>query len=82
LENGDLRTELWSAEKLGHLDGPLILTRAQRQQRNVVQEVSLTTKTYVEVFHYKRDADSYEIVYAFRRVDGCWFLESLHNTSL
>ena len=81
-ENGDLQAQLWDAERVKTLGAPLFMSRAQRTTRNVVQELPLVTKAYAEVYHHKREGDSYEITFSFRRVGGCWFLEGVHDTSL
>jgi hypothetical protein len=82
-ENGDLQAQLWDAERVTALGTPpLFLSRTQRAARDVVQELPLVTKDYAEVYHRKREGDSYEVTFAFRRHGGCWFLEGLHDTSL
>jgi hypothetical protein len=81
-ENGDLRAQLWDAERVKALGASLFMSRAQRTARDVVQELPLVTKGYAEVYHHKREGDSYEVTFAFRRFGGCWFLEGLHDTSL
>lgn len=42
----------------------------------------IATQHYVEVFHSKPEADSYLVLYKFRNLDGCWYLEELHDKSL
>ena len=81
-ENGDLTALIWDAERIKTLGAPLFMSRAQRTARDVVQELPLVTKAYAEVYHYRRERDTYEVVFSFRRLGGCWFLEGLHNTSL
>jgi hypothetical protein len=80
-ENGELQVQLWNAERLRTLEGPLFMSRAQRSARGIVKELPLVSKAYAEVYHYKRAGDSYDVVFSFRRVGGCWFLEGLHDTS-
>ena len=81
-ENGDLTAQIWDAERIKTLGAPLFMSRAQRTARDVVQELPLVTKAYAEVHHYKRESDTYEVMFSFRRLGGCWFLEGLHDTSL
>jgi hypothetical protein len=81
-ENSDLELQLWGTARLGALGGPLIMSRAQRRERDIVQEFRLVARDYAEVYHHKRDGDSYEVLFSFRRIAGCWFLEGLHDTSL
>ena len=81
-ENGDLQAQLWDAERVKALGTSLFMSRAQRTARDVVQELPIITKEYAEVYHYKRESDSYEVTFSFRRFGGCWFLEGLHDTSL
>ena len=58
------------------------MSRAQRKERDIVQEFRLVARDYAEVYHHKREGDSYEVLFSFRRIAGCWFLEGLHETSL
>jgi hypothetical protein len=81
-ENGDLKAQIWDAERIKTLGAPLFMSRAQRTARDVVQELNLVTKAYAEVYHYKRAGDLYEVMFSFRRLNACWFLEGLHDTSL
>ena len=81
-ENSDLQLQLWEAARVAALGSPLIMSLAQRRERDVVQELRLVARDYAEVYHHKREGDSYEVLFSFRRIAGCWFLEGLHDTSL
>ena len=74
--------ELWDAEKLKKLDYPLILSSQGRVKNHVVESILLSTKRYAEVFHDgPPESDLYRVLYKFRNIDGCWFLEGIHDKS-
>lgn len=73
---------LWGMEKIKSLDYPLILSRAERAKALVAEDILLITKRYVEVFHDgPPESDLYRMLYKFRSIGGCWFLEELHDKS-
>ena len=78
----DPEIQLWDIQKVKKLESPLILSGPQRMERDIVQKMPIKTKDYVEVFHGKSEADSYRILFKFRNLEGCWYLEELHETSL
>jgi hypothetical protein len=74
--------ELWDIEKIKKLSYPLILTRQGRKTEKVAEDVVLFTKRYVEVFHDgPPESDMYRMLYKFRNIEGCWFLEEVHDKS-
>ena len=74
--------ELWSSEKLKKLDYPLILSLHGRKKEHVMESIVLSTKRYAEVFHDgPPESDLYRVLYKFRNIDGCWFLEEMHDKS-
>lgn len=47
------------------------------------ESILLSTKRYAEVFHDgPPESDSYRVLYKFRSIDGCWFLEEMHDKSM
>ena len=74
--------ELWDSNKLKAFPHPLILSRSQRKVEGVNQSFLLVTPRYSEVFQDRQEADDYRILYKFRSVDGCWFLEDIHDKAL
>ncbi len=74
--------ELWSLEKLKNLDYPLILSLQGRKKEHVMESIVLSTKRYAEVFHDgPPESDLYRVLYKFRNIGGCWFLEEMHDKS-
>ena len=74
---------LWDIEKIKALDWPLILPSKDRNRLGVSEEVLLRTQRYSEVLQEgPPETDSYRLLYKFRNVGGCWFLEELHDRSL
>lgn len=75
--------DLWDIEKIRSLDWPLILPRTAWRKEGVSESVLLHTQRYSEVLQDgPSETDSYRLLYKFRNVDGCWFLEELHDRSL
>lgn len=78
----DALVELWDIEKIKKLDYPLILSRQSRKAEKVAEDFVLLTKRYAEVFHDgPPESDMYRMLYKFRHIDGCWFLEEVHDKS-
>lgn len=78
----DTLVELWDIEKIKKLDYPMILSRQGRKAEKVAEDVVLFTKRYAEVFHDgPPESDMYRMLYKFRHIDGCWFLEEVHDKS-
>lgn len=78
----DVLVELWGIEKIRKLDYPLILSRQGKKTENVTESILLSTKRYAEVFHDgPPESDVYRMLYKFRNVDNCWFLEEVHDKS-
>lgn len=78
----DLIIELWDKDKIKTLAYPLILSRGQRKKEGIQQSYLLTTSRYAEVFQDRAEADDYRILYKFRNIEGCWFLEEVHDKAL
>lgn len=78
----DVTIELWNVNKMRSLDYPLILNRQGRKQEHVTEIIMLLTKRYAEVFHDgPPESDLYRMLYKFRSIGGCWFLEEVHDKS-
>ena len=74
---------LWDIEKIKALDWPLILPRKDMSRQGVSEAVLLHTPRYSEVLQDgPSETDSYRLLYKFRNIGGCWFLEELHDRSL
>lgn len=74
--------ELWDINKIKALSYPLILSPTERKAKGIAQYDLLTTSRYAEVFQDRPEADDYRLLYKFRNVDHCWFLEEVHDKSL
>ena len=47
-----------------------------------MESILLSTKRYAEVFHDgPPESDLYRVLYKFRNIGGCWFLEEMHDKS-
>ena len=77
----DPKIELWDAQKIQTLKEPLMLSESKRKEKDIMQEIPIRTKKYVEVYHHKAEADTYQILFKFRNVEGCWYLDEIHDTS-
>lgn len=73
--------ELWDQEKVESLPDPLIRNKKQRKAEKVEQTFLLITNRYSEVFHDVPNADYERVLYKFRNVDRCWYLEEVHDRS-
>jgi hypothetical protein len=74
--------ELWDIEKIKKLDYPLILSKRGKKTENVTEAILLSTKRYTEIFHDgPSGSDLYRMLYKFRSIDSCWFLEEVHDKS-
>lgn len=75
--------ELWTIDKIKALDYPLVLTDEGKRKEVVKETTLLNTPRYVEVYHEgPPESDSYRVLYKFRNIEGCWFLEEMHDKSL
>lgn len=74
--------ELWDMAKLKAFDHPLILSHNQRKAEGINEAFLLVTRRYSEVFQDRPEADDYRMLYKFRNVGGCWFLEEAHDKAL
>lgn len=74
--------ELWDMAKLKAFEHPLILSRSQRKTEGINEAFLLVTSRYSEVFQDRPEADDYRMLYKFRNVGGCWFLEEAHDKAL
>ena len=78
----DVTVELWNTDKIRSLDYPLILARKGRKVEHVTEAIVLSTKRYAEVFQDgPPESDLYRMLYKFRNINGCWFLEEVHDKS-
>jgi hypothetical protein len=76
---GDLQVELWSIAKVQATQPPLIATPAQRKAKQIGEALLLATYWYAEVAHQRLEGDDFRIHYKFRCIEGCWFLEEVHD---
>lgn len=75
--------ELWTIDKIKTLDYPLVLSNEGKRKEAVKEATLLNTPRYVEVYHDgPPESDSYRVLYKFRSIEGCWFLEEMHDKSL
>ena len=77
----DASVELWRADKVNHMKDPLIYSRKDLKELNLVQRVVLyQPKRYAEVYQENAgEADSIRLLYQFRNIHGCWFLEEYND---
>lgn len=74
--------ELWDMAKLKAFDHPLILSHSQRKIERINEAFLLVTRRYSEAFQDRPETDDYRMLYKFRNVGGCWFLEEAHDKAL
>jgi hypothetical protein len=74
--------KLMSQPEIAKLPYALFRSAKERKAANVSQSIVLKTARYAEVFHDKDEADSDRVLYKFRNIEGCWFLEEFHDKSL
>jgi hypothetical protein len=72
---------LWTLAHIRALKYPLIYSRQEQKKKDILQRIELLQSDYgyAEVFLGQRDADAVKLLYQFRRNEGCWFLEELHD---
>jgi hypothetical protein len=78
----DPQIKLLSSSELDKLDYPLFRSNSEMRRDAIAQSVLLATKRYAEVIQDQDEADSDRVLFKFRSIGGCWFLEELHDTSL
>ncbi|HEY1709051.1 MAG TPA: hypothetical protein VGG10_12355 [Rhizomicrobium sp.] len=80
----DASVELWSLKKIGQMSDPLIYSRQDRKRLNLSQDiVELRPNRYAEVYQANAgEADDTRLLYRFRDLEGCWFLEEIDDRSL
>jgi hypothetical protein len=83
-EEGSLKVDLLSRSNIEKLKDPLIYSRAELKKLNLAQSILLLQKDrYAEVYQANAgEADDTRLLYKFRNVSGCWFLEETHDRSL
>lgn len=79
---GAPEVEVWGEGTITALKYPLILSRAQLKKEGLEQSITVSTTHYAEVYHQRAEADSYRRTYSFRKIETCWFLETIRDTSL
>jgi hypothetical protein len=73
--------ELWDLKKVESLADPLIRNMKQRKSENIAQSFLLVTNRYSEVFHDVPNGDYERVLYKFRNINSCWYLEEVHDKS-
>ncbi|MES1982630.1 MAG: hypothetical protein V4443_09145 [Pseudomonadota bacterium] len=74
--------KLMSQPEIAKLPYSLFRSAKERKADYVSQSIALETSRYAEVLHDKDEADSDRVLYMFRNIEGCWFLEEFHDKSL
>jgi len=75
--------KIWTLKDISSLPYPLIYSKMQRKKGKLVQTILLNTERYFEVYQeYGGEGDSPRILYKFRNISGCWYLEEIHDKSL
>jgi len=80
MSNPDIR--LLGTAELDALGYPLFRSAGELKKDGMRQSVLLYTKRYAEVVQDQTEADSDRVLFKFRSIEGCWFLEELHDKSL
>jgi hypothetical protein len=80
----DASVELWSLEKIVRMSDPLIYSRGDIKRLDLVQRVvAFQLNRYAEVEQENAgDADDTRLLYRFRNLEGCWFLEEFDDRGL
>ena len=74
--------QILDAVEIENLAVPLFRSKRERKNISVYQSVLFVTERYAEVFHGRSRADFDQVLYKFRKIDRCWFLEEMHDLSL
>lgn len=74
--------EVLDQPEINNLPYPLFRSAKERASDGIYQDIVLLSKRYAEVFHGQREADSDRVLYKFRNIDHCWFLEEFHDKAL
>jgi hypothetical protein len=78
----EVEIKLLDLPKVKSEKDPWILSETARKAKGILETWPVLTPRYVEVFHKRPEADSYRVLYKFRRVEGCWYLEEIHDQGL
>lgn len=74
--------ELWNLKKINNIGYPLIMSPQAQHKKRIAESVVLSTNRYAEIFHDgPPESDIYRVLYKFRNIDDCWFLEEMHDKS-
>jgi hypothetical protein len=58
------------------------LTQGELVEKGLKQSITWQSKTQVLVFQYRPEADSYQLEYYFREVNGRWYLAAFRDFSM
>ncbi len=76
-------TKIWSLHDIMKLKYPLIYSKQQLKKEHMSQSIIIKTNRYMELYQeILGESDSVRVLYKFRMVGGCWFLEEVHDKSL
>ncbi len=56
---------------------PLVCSEKRRASLGLVKEFLVKSKHVVEVYYHTLESDTRQIIYVFRKISGCWFLEEV-----
>jgi len=74
--------ELLNMEKIKSLNYSIFRSESERVKEGIGQQIELKTERYVELLHYLPNADADMVLYKFKEINGCWFLQEFHDISL
>lgn len=75
--------KLLSLKDIETLGYPLIYSKQQLEKNHMGQSIIIKTERYSELYQeILGESDSVRVLYSFRMVGGCWFLEDVHDKSL
>ncbi len=80
----DAAVELWPLAKIEQMQDSLIFSTAERKKLNLSQEIVMfQSNRYAEVYQANAgEADDTRVLFHFRNLKGCWFLEEIDDRSL
>ena len=74
--------ELLSMEKIKSWKYSIFRSKPERIKEHIEQQIELKTEKYIELLQYLPNADADMVLYKFNEINGCWFLQELHDISL
>ena len=78
----DPKIELLDIDAIEKLANPLILSKKEMKSQNVQDYIIIKTDAFAELLQDQYESDANRVLFTFRNIDGCWYLEEMHDESM